>query len=204
MFVPGHAFRPPHQADHVGVVFVDQGHHAVHALGPGHDGVDDGLAFMDLEAGFHGGDVGGVQGQGDIGHHFLDGLDDPLHQFFAALAGRADIDVDEIHPGLGLFQGHFLEGFGVALLHRLTIDLGHHVQVFADSVKFVSSGDPLLNSGMKGRKPATAFSPVILRSFPNDYFRDFNRAGICDASRGPMVTFQSGSSSSRSPLMPAA
>ena len=102
------------------------------------------LPFVDLETGFHGGDVGGVQGQGDVGHHFLDGLDDPLHQFFPALAGRADVDVDEIHSGLGLFQGQFLEGFGVALLHRLTIDLGHHVQVFADSVEFVHQVIPFL------------------------------------------------------------
>ncbi len=116
---------------------------------------------MDLEARFHGGDVGGVQGQGDIGHHFLDGLDDPFHQLFAAFAGRADIDVDEIHSSLGLFQGHFLEGLGVALLHRLTIDFGHHVQVFADSVKFIHQVIPFLTSGRRGRKPATAFLPGV-------------------------------------------
>ena len=91
VFVPGHALGAPHQPDHVGIVLLHQGHHAVHAFGPGHDGVYQGAAFMDLKTGFHGGDVGGVQGQGYVGHYFLDGLDDPLHQFFAALAGRADI-----------------------------------------------------------------------------------------------------------------
>ena len=153
VFVPGHAFGAPHQADHVGIVLLHQGHHAVHALGAGHDGVDQGLAFMDLETGFHGGDVGGIQGQGHIGHHFLDGLDDPLHQFFAAFAGRADIDIDKIHPGLGLFQGHLLEGLGVALLHGLTINFGHHVQVFADSVKFTHQVTPFLTAVGWGRKP---------------------------------------------------
>ncbi len=118
-------------------------------------------AFMDLETGFHGGDVGGVQGQGYVGHHFLDGLDDPLHQFFAALAGRADIDIDKIHPGLGLFQGHLLEWFGIALLHRLTINFGHHVQVFADSVKFTHQVTPFLTVLSVGKKAPAAFFPDI-------------------------------------------
>ncbi len=76
---------------------------------------------MHLEPRFHGRNVGGVQGQGGIGRHFLDDLDDPGHQLFAALAGRADINVDEINAAFGLFFGHVLERLGVAVLHGLAV-----------------------------------------------------------------------------------
>ena len=76
-------------------------------------------------------------------------------------SGRADIDINKIHPGLGLFYGQFLEWFGVTVLHRLTIYFGHHVQVFADSVKFTHTVTPFLTVLSVGKKASVAFFPDI-------------------------------------------
>ena len=49
----------------------------------------------------------------------------------------------------------------LTILHRLTINFGHHVQVFADSVKFTHTVTPFLTVLSVGKKASVAFFPGI-------------------------------------------
>jgi hypothetical protein len=55
---------------------------------------------------------------GERRNHFLDGLDDPGHQFVAVFFGRTQVDVDIIHALFPLEKGLFLDRLGITLLER--------------------------------------------------------------------------------------
>ena len=68
------------------------------------NGINDGLADVGAERGFENLRLGGIQLERDVGNR-LQGADDPNHHILLVNARRADIDIEDLRPGLDLFNG---------------------------------------------------------------------------------------------------
>ena len=80
VFIPGKPLWPPHECDHICLVFDGEGDHVLISFRPAHDRIDDGLPFVYGESGLHGLYVGSVQTKrGGLPYLFLDCLDDKFH-----------------------------------------------------------------------------------------------------------------------------
>ena len=86
--ITGHAFNAPEQADHIGIVFVDQGQSGLQPVRLKEMELIRALLLHDFQAGFHRDRIGGIQRERSIGD-CLDGLDHPGHQLIADSCGPA-------------------------------------------------------------------------------------------------------------------
>ena len=103
--------------------------------GAGVSRVDDGLAVgpvVDLDTGFDGLLVGGIQRQRHVVEVLLQQLDSPHHTLGTILLGRSDVDVQIGGAGGDLLGGTLQDGSGIPLVHSLADDGGDAVDPLAD------------------------------------------------------------------------
>ena len=111
--------------------------------GPGISGVDDGLAVgpvVNLDTGFDGLLVGGIQRQRHIVEVLLQQLDRPHHTLRAVLLGRSDVDVQIGGAGGNLLGGTLQDGRRIPLVHGLADGRGDAVNPFADGDEGLALG----------------------------------------------------------------
>ena len=121
-------------------MFLGNGKFDIHAFRPGHDRIDDCLAFfvlVDLQSGVDRLGIDRIEIKRGV-DDFLDGLYHPLHQLSATLPGRAQIDVDIIDAGIRFRDGQFLDGLWVPIFHRRPNRLNHDVEILSDAYHVLS------------------------------------------------------------------
>ena len=115
--------------------------------GAGVGRVDDGLAVgtvVNVDTGFDGALVGGIECQRHVVEVLLKQLDRPGHQLGAVGLGRADVDVKIRCAGLDLLCGTLEDGIGVERCHCLADDRGDAVDALADGDELGRFGISLL------------------------------------------------------------
>ena len=92
VLIPRQPIGAPEQSNHVGIVLIAQRQHGFIALGTGHNRIDDvrlRSRLQNFEPFLDSSDVGGIQQQRHIWHHFLYCLAYPRHQFVTVSLGRS-------------------------------------------------------------------------------------------------------------------
>ena len=107
------AFVVHAEADEGGAVLFDERQEGGHGLLFAGDGVDDGLALVELEGGVEGLRVVAVDADGDVdGVH--DGLEGDGQRLYRVEAGEAHVDVEDVGAGFDLGDGGEADEFHVA------------------------------------------------------------------------------------------